>query len=568
MEAPILELAHLQVALPASGDRPFAVNDVSLSIGPGKTLCVVGESGSGKSVLAMTIMGFPGKGLTVRQGRLALSGQTLLDDGRRLPEAQWRALRGASMGMVFQEPTTALNPVASCGAQVDELLRAHTSWGRAQRRGRVLEMFEQVRLPDPEHLYGTYPHQLSGGQRQRVVIAMAMILGPKLLICDEPTTALDVTTQSEILQLIARLQAEQQSAVLFITHDMGVVAEIADDVLVMHEGRAVEWGSADAVLRHPREAYTQMLLSSIPSLIPPAPRARRGAERAPTLRGEDVGKTYARRGWRARTDARPALAHATLAVHPGETVGVVGESGSGKSTLARCLVRLIEPSTGAIHWGHDAVEDLSEARLRPLRSRVQIVFQDPNRSLNPRRTVGRSLVEGAVNFGKDVPSAEALAMELMDRIRLPRAALSRYPHQFSGGQRQRLAIARALACQPDVLIADEAVSALDVSIQAQILDLLREIQEAFGIAMLFITHDLRVASQLCDRVVVMQGGRIIEQGPTAELFRAPGQEYTRRLLAAAPRLDVYRQAASAPPISAISPAPALPPTPLPTGDSP
>jgi peptide/nickel transport system ATP-binding protein len=543
MAGPILEIERLRIALPAHGDREFAVDEVSLTIHAGHTLCVVGESGSGKSVLAMTVMGLLGRGLTPLAGRIRLGDSILLEEGRRLRENQWRALRGVQMGMVFQEPTTALNPVLSCGEQVDELLRAHTGWGRKERQSRVLETFSQVLLPNPDRIYQTYPHQLSGGQRQRVVIAMAMILKPALLICDEPTTALDVTTQAEILRLIARLQADEGSAVLFITHDMGVVAEIAHEVLVMHEGRSVEQGKAASVLGEPREAYTRMLLASIPSMVPPPPRARPGGPQAPILRALGVSKTYGERGWRQRHGAKAALSEASLAVWPGETVGVVGESGSGKSTLARCLIRLIEPSAGAIHWGETAVEGLSEARLRPLRSKVQIVFQDPNRSLNPRYPVGKSLIEGAINFGANAQDAHALALELMDRVRLPRVALGRYPHQFSGGQRQRLAIARALACRPEVLIADEAVSALDVSIQAQILDLLRELQDELGVALLFITHDLRVAAQLCDRVVVMEAGKIIEEGPTGELFRNPQRDYTRRLLAAAPSLDRLRESA-------------------------
>ncbi|MGA2550642.1 MAG: ABC transporter ATP-binding protein [Burkholderiaceae bacterium] len=541
-ESPVLQIEHLKIALPANADRGLAVDDVGFSIPAGRTLCVVGESGSGKSVLAMAVMGLLARGLEVRSGRIVLTGQTLLEGERRLAEPQWRALRGSRIGMVFQEPTTALNPVVSCGAQVDELLRAHTSWARSRRRTRVLEMFAQVRLPDPEHLYDTYPHQLSGGQRQRVVIAMAMILRPRLLICDEPTTALDVTTQAEILKLVARLQAEEQSAVLFITHDMGVVAEIAHEILVMHDGRAVEQGRAEAVLRHPREAYTQMLLSSVPGLTPPPPREIPGASDAPSLRAVSVGKTYAAQHRFIRRTSRPALHGASLAIHPGETVGIVGESGSGKSTLARCLIRLIEPSLGDIYWGEAAVARLGEAHLRALRSRVQIVFQDPNRSLNPRRAVGKSLVEGAMNFGADSRDAQALAAELMDRVRLPRSALARFPHQFSGGQRQRLAIARALACRPSVLIADEAVSALDVSIQAQILDLFRALQSELGVALLFITHDLRVAAQICDRVIVMHEGSIIEEGLTSVLYRDPREPYTQRLLAAAPRLDARREA--------------------------
>jgi peptide/nickel transport system ATP-binding protein len=442
------------------------------------------------------------------------------------------------MGMVFQEPMTALNPVHSCGEQVDELLRTHTAWGAAERKARILAIFERVRLPDPARMFASYPHQLSGGQRQRIVIAMAIILKPRLLICDEPTTALDVTTQAEILKLIAELQAEQGSAVLFITHDMGVVAEIADDVMVMHRGKVVEQGLCEQVLRAPREAYTRMLLDAVPGMTPPPPRDL--PDGAPMLAGRGVGKTYVRRDWMGRARHNTALCDASVAVHRGETVGVVGESGSGKSTFARCMIRLIEPSEGSVHWGDAEVQQLPEGRLRPLRSRVQVVFQDPNRSLNPRRTVGSSLVEGAMNFGMDRQQARRTAEELMDRIQLPRTALERYPHQFSGGQRQRLAIARAIACQPQVLVADEAVSALDVSVQAQILELLREIQRDLGLGILFITHDLRVAAQLCDRVIVMSQGSIVEQGATGEVFRRPQHDYTQRLLAAAPRAELAR----------------------------
>ncbi|MDP9898914.1 dipeptide ABC transporter ATP-binding protein [Variovorax ginsengisoli] len=535
----ILDVQGLQVALPSDADRPFAIERLDLRIDAGRTLCIVGESGSGKSVLATTVMGLIAKGLTPAAGRIVLAGETIFDQGRYVADRRLRELRGTGMGMVFQEPMTALNPVLTCGEQVDELLRTHTPWGAAERRTHILAIFERVRLPDPARIFASYPHQLSGGQRQRIVIAMAIILKPRLLICDEPTTALDVTTQAEILKLIAELQAEQGSAVLFITHDMGVVAEIADDVMVMHRGVLVEQGACDQVLRRPREAYTRMLLDAVPGMTPPP--ARPVAQGKPLLTGVGVGKVYVRRDWLGRSKHNTALQDASVAVHRGETVGVVGESGSGKSTFARCMIRLIDPTAGEVRWGDTAVQSLSEGRLRPMRSRVQVVFQDPNRSLNPRRTVGSSMVEGAMNFGMDKLHARRTAEELMDRIQLPRTALERYPHQFSGGQRQRLAIARAIACQPQVLVADEAVSALDVSVQAQILDLLREIQRDLGLGILFITHDLRVAAQLCDRVIVMSQGRIVEQGPTGRVFNAPENDYTRRLLAAAPRAELAGQ---------------------------
>ena len=528
MTPAVLSITRLSVALPAGGDRTHAVQDVSLDIRAGQTLCVVGESGSGKSVMATSVMGLLDKALRPDAGQILLKGESLLGAA----PARLRQLRGQAMGMVFQEPMTALNPVMTCGDQVDELLATHTDWSSERRRAEILQVFERVRLPDPERMLRSYPHQLSGGQRQRIVIAMAVILKPALLICDEPTTALDVTTQKEILRLIADLQREQGSAVLFITHDMGVVAEIADEVLVMHHGRAVECGPKDEVLRRPREAYTRQLLAAVPGMTPPAPRPQ--ASGIALLSGQGVGKTYIARDWLGRARPTQALLDAVVAVRAGETVGIVGESGSGKSTFARCLIRLIDPSEGQIHWGQDEVATLPENRLRPLRHRVQVVFQDPNRSLNPRRTVGQSMVEGAMNFGQNRAEAEAQAVELMAQVRLPVEALQRYPSQFSGGQRQRLAIARALACKPQVLVADEAVSALDVSVQAQILKLLREAQDRLGLGLLFITHDLRVAAQLCDRVIVMHQGRIVEQGATAALYANPQQDYTRRLFDAAP----------------------------------
>jgi peptide/nickel transport system ATP-binding protein len=419
-----------------------------------------------------------------------------------------------------------------CGDQIEELLKTHTGWNAGRRRAEILRVLTRVKLPDPERMVRSYPHQLSGGQRQRIVIAMAVILKPALLICDEPTTALDVTTQKEVLGLINELQSEQGMAVLFITHDMGVVAEIADEVLVMNQGLAVEYGPCDAVLQRPQADYTRMLLAAVPALTPPP--ARPACNGSALLSGAAVQKTYTSRDWMGRSHQTRALQGATLAVHGGETVGVVGESGSGKSTLARCLIRLIEPSDGQVRWGDAEVARLGESSLRPLRSRVQVVFQDPNRSLNPRRKVGDSIVEGALNFGVTLEHARHLAIDLMDKVRLPRESLQRYPSQFSGGQRQRLAIARALACKPRVLVADEAVSALDVSVQAQILQLLRDIQCELGLGLLFITHDLRVAAQLCDRVIVMHQGRIVEEGPTARLYARPEHDYTRRLLAAAP----------------------------------
>jgi peptide/nickel transport system ATP-binding protein len=526
---PVLSIRNLNVALPKGADRPHAIENISLSIDAGKTLCVVGESGSGKSVMATAVMGLLAKELKVQSGAITLNGENLLAASAQ----KLRSLRGKAMGMVFQEPMTALNPVMRCGDQIDELLKTHTDWSAAKRKQEVLAILERVKLPEPERMMRSYPHQLSGGQRQRIVIAMACILKPALLICDEPTTALDVTTQKEILRLIDELQREQGCAVLFITHDMGVVAEIADDVLVMNQGKAVELGVADQVLKNPQQAYTQMLLAAVPSMQPPP--AKPVATGAPLLRAERVGKTYISRDWLGRARHTEALQDAALELRAGETIGIVGESGSGKSTLARCIMRLIDPTVGMIHWGDNKICTLPENQLRPLRSHIQVVFQDPNRSLNPRRKIVDSISEGAMNFGASRADAAIAAAQILQKVKLPQEALERYPSQFSGGQRQRLAIARALMCKPQVLVADEAVSALDVSVQAQILQLLRDVQIELGLGLLFITHDLRVAAQLCDRVIVMHQGKIVEQGKTAELYANPQQDYTKRLFDAAPK---------------------------------
>ncbi len=461
-------------------------------------------------------------------GSIKLVGEELLTaSDRRL-----RQLRATRMAMIFQEPMTALNPVVPVGRQIDEVLRAHTDLDARARRKRILDMMEQVRLPQVERIFASYPHRLSGGQRQRIMIAMALVLEPKLLIADEPTTALDVTTQKQILTLIRDLQRDHGTAVLFITHDMGVVAEIADRVAVMRNGRLVETGPLQSILRTPTMEYTRNLLSSVPSLVPRAPRA--DTTEPVVLETTGLGKIYRERSFFGKTREVAAADDVTLTLRKGRTLGIVGESGSGKSTVARCIVRLIDPTSGGIRLVGREISNLSRGPLQPHRKRIQIVFQDPYRSLNPRVTIGESIAEGPINYGTPRAQALAKARELLELVDLPADAISRYPHQFSGGQRQRIAIARALALDPDVLVADEAVSALDVSVQAQVLELFAEIQKRLGIALLFITHDLRVAAQICDDVAVMQHGRIVEQGPAAAVLTHPQQAYTRTLLDAAP----------------------------------
>lgn len=537
MTDPVLSVDGLTVELPKGADRRNAVSDISLSVNPNEILCVVGESGSGKSVSAQAVMGLLPKGqLTAVAGTIQLQGESLLDASPR----RLRALRGSRMAMIFQEPMTALNPVIRVGAQIEEVFAEHTDLDRTARRSKVLDLLNAVNMPDPEALRDAYPHQLSGGQRQRVMIAMALALDPALLIADEPTTALDVTTQAQILKLIRQIQRDHKMGVLFITHDFGVVAEIADRVAVMQSGQIVETGPTRQILTEPKHEYTRMLIGAVPSLTPPERPdtvTKQIAEAPIVLETVGLYKTYSDGGWFKSGRQVAAAKNVSLSVRRGETLGIVGESGSGKSTVARCVVRLIDPTDGAIRIDETEIAGLSPRKLRPYRKRVQIVFQDPYRSLNPRRTVGRSLIEGPVNYGTAEAEAWARARDLMSIVGLDASALDRYPHQFSGGQRQRICVARALAMEPDLLIADEAVSALDVSVQAQVLALLDDIRERFHLAMLFITHDLRVAAQVCHRIAVMYQGEIVETGPADKLFAAPEHDYTQRLFDAAPGRD-------------------------------
>jgi peptide/nickel transport system ATP-binding protein len=528
MSGPVLSVENLTIALPALADRPHAVENISFSIAAGETLCVVGESGSGKSMIAHSVMGLLPALVRPVAGAIRLAGRDVIG----LDEAALQAVRGREVGMIFQEPMTSLNPVMTVADQIVETFAAHNLYSRDERRRRALELLTEVGLPDPPRLARAYPHELSGGQRQRVMIAMALALEPKLLIADEPTTALDVTTQAQILRLIDNLREKHGTAVLFITHDMGVVAEIADRIAVLEKGIMVEEGEAAQVLRQPRHPYTQKLLAAVPSLTPPAPKA---LENAPTVFAvEDLTKVYSKRSLFGVAREVVAADGVSFTLRKGETVGIVGESGSGKSTVGRCCMRLIEPNHGRITLGDIVLSDLGRRELRAHRKRIQMVFQDPFACLNPRQTIGRILSDGPVAHGETRRAALARAKELLELVGLSPNAVDRYPHEFSGGQRQRIGIARALALEPDVLVADEAVSALDVSVQAQILKLIKDIQDRLGLAILFVTHDLRVAAQVCDQIVVMQRGKIVEHGATAEIFANPNHSYTRQLLAAVP----------------------------------
>jgi len=519
----LLSVENLRIALPAGADRSHALYDLSLQLHSGECLCVVGESGSGKSMLAKALLRQLPTPLSVESGRLLFRDRDLAS----LSETAMRQLRGRDISMVFQEPMSALNPLLRVGEQIDETLRAHGVKSAQARRRRVVDLLGYVGLPEPERLRLAYPFELSGGQRQRVVIAMALAFDPVLLIADEPTSALDVTTQAQIIDLLRKIQQDKSMALLFITHDFAVVEAIADRVLVLEKGRQVEQGTAHQVLREPQALYTRQLLAAV-SAQPLAPRTV--VEGPVVLEAQQLDKVFHSHSgvWNRRTTQ--ALAQVRLTLREGETLGIVGESGSGKSTLGRCLVRLLRADSGQVQWLGRDVTTLSEGQLRTLRSDVQMIFQDPFASLNPRQTVGRIVMTGPLVQGHAKAEAERRARSLLALVGLPATAFERYPHEFSGGQRQRIGIARALAVEPKILIADECVSALDALIQVQILELLEALQRRLKLSIVFITHDLRVAARLCDRIAVMQGGQVVEQGETATLLAHPHHAYTQTLL--------------------------------------
>lgn len=532
MTKKLLSIKDLSILLPEGSDRKFAIQNVNLELKAGETVCVVGESGSGKSLTAKAIMGLlPAPHVRVGSGEILFNGEDLV----KVNYERLRQLRGSEISMIFQEPMTALNPVMTIGSQIDEIFRFHAAMTGAERREKAIELLNDVQLPDPKQIVNAYAHELSGGQRQRAMIAMALALSPKILIADEPTTALDVTTQAQILKLIKEMQSVYNTGVLFITHDFGVVADIADRVAVMQEGLVVESGTVDSVLNHPTHPYTKALISAVPSLTPRAPRKKSDAHVLEVKGLNKVfggGKSFFGLGKSDRVVK--AVQNVSLKLFQGETLGVVGESGSGKSTLARCIIRLMDYDSGDVFLDGHNISKLGRADMRPFRAKMQMVFQDPFASLNPRIKVGNIIAQGPLIRGDSKLDAENRARELLSIVGLDSRSFDRYPHEFSGGQRQRIGIARALALKPEVLVADEPVSALDVSIQAQILKLLDDIRVQMDLSMIFITHDLRVAAQVCDRLVVMRHGEIMEVGSTLEMFRNPKHEYTKELLAAVP----------------------------------
>ena len=551
----LLELQDVSVAF----DSVEAARAVTYAVAAGEVVAVVGESGSGKTVTAMSLLGLLPPNATV-SGAALLAGRDLF----AMTPAELRAVRGNDVGLVFQEPMSALNPVFSIGDQLVEAIRTHQPLSGAAARRRAIELLGLVGLPSPEQRFRSFPHELSGGQLQRIVIAMAVANEPSLLIADEPTTALDVTVQAEILELLRDLRGRLGMAILLITHDMGVVADLADRVVVMYDGRVVEHGDVTTVFSAPREEYTRRLLGSVISLSAATTEAveRTGpvvvseghlaaAEHpathsvpdvpaiAPTLSISDLSVTY--RG-RFRSLSVRAADGVSLHVEPGEVLGLVGESGSGKSTVANAVIGLVPPTAGSIRIGDVDVASVRGRAAKALRRRIGVVFQDPLSSLNPRTTVGESVAE-PIRLHRAVPASEVdgRVVSLLESVQLLPALRNRYPHELSGGQRQRVCIARALALGPDLLVADEPTSALDVTIQARVLDLLRALQEEFRFACLFISHDLAVIEQLAGRVAVMHRGHVVEQGPAKEVLTEPAHPYTRRLLSAAPVADPAAQ---------------------------
>ncbi|WP_230426491.1 ABC transporter ATP-binding protein [Paragemmobacter aquarius] len=533
-DAPVLVVDQLCVAVRTEGGMKPLVRDLSFSLRRGETLAIAGESGSGKSITSLAIMGLlPPPAVRVTGGAVRLGGVELT----ALPESRMRSLRGDRIAMIFQEPMTSLNPVLTVGAQLVEAIRAHEAVGRAEARARALEALRAVRLSQPERRLEQYPHELSGGMRQRVMIAMALALRPEVLIADEPTTALDVTVQREVLDLLRDLQRDLGTAIILITHDMGVVAEMADRVIVMKDGAQVETAATADLFARPQAQYTRDLLAAVPRMGAGAVRAPVTGDVVASLR-DVVVRFPLKGGLLGRvTQNVHAVEHVSLEVRRGETFALVGESGCGKSTIAKAIVGLV-PHQGRIEVGGQALEGLDTAGQKALRRKVQMVFQDPMAALDPRMTVGDLIAEPLVIHGVGTRTEQrAAAAELMARVGLGADGLDRYPHEFSGGQRQRICIARALALKPELIIADESVSALDVSVQARVLELLRALQAEFGIAFLFISHDMAVVENISDRVAVMYLGQIVETGTRAQVFGNPQHAYTRRLIEAVPVPD-------------------------------
>ncbi len=542
----LLQVDQLSIAF---GATPV-VKGISFELNESRTLAIVGESGSGKSVTSLAIMGL--LDAEIEAATLRFDGTSLLS----LSKQEHQSFRGARMAMIFQEPMTALNPSMRCGEQVAEMIMKHEKIGAKASRNRVLDLFKEVQILQPEEKYSAWPHELSGGQRQRVVIAMALACSPQLLIADEPTTALDVTVQKEILRLIRSIQKRRKMAVLFITHDLGVVAEVADEVLVLFRGEVMEHGTADGVLNHPESDYTKGLLACRPPLNDRPyrlttvedvlqGRVSKSTTQLPKSSSEEVlleirnlEKWFAIGGtrWFGSAEVFKAVNGVSVKLFKCETLGLVGESGCGKSTLSRCLVHLHEANAGEILWKGKDITHLKGGPLRKLRKEIQMIFQDPFASLNPRMKIEQVIMEPMQVHGLHKGKRKERAAYLLERVGLGADALQKYPHEFSGGQRQRIGIARALAVEPELLICDESVSALDVSVQAQVLNLLNELKEEFGFSYLFISHDLSVVKYMSDHLMVMRSGYLEEYGDADKVYANPNSEYTQKLISSIPKI--------------------------------
>jgi len=536
-DLPSLSVERLSIDVGGGASRRRVVEELSFALYPGRTLCIAGESGSGKSLSSLAIMGLLPKAASVPGGAILFEDRDLLS----LSEREMQRLRGKQIGMIFQEPMTSLNPLLTVGRQLAETLRRHEPMSRADVRRRCREMLDAVRMPQVDKRLTQYPHELSGGMRQRVMIAMAMLCQPKVLIADEPTTALDVTIQAQILELMRELQQQFATSLLLITHDMGVVAEMADEVVVMNQGRMEERGTLNQVFTAPQAAYTRKLLAAVPVLGSAPPPAQLG-ESPLVLAVKDLNVRFAlRHGWFEAPRTVHAVEGVNFELRQGETLGLVGESGCGKSSTGKALMNMLSYQ-GSVRLMGQELNGLKGEALQKVRRDVQMVFQDPYAALNPRKTVfdlvGEPLL---IHDHLPEPQRRERVAQLLQQVDLPSEAMERYPHQFSGGQRQRICIARALALNPKVIIADESVSALDVSVQAQVLDLLERLRAEHGLSYLFISHDMAVVERICHRVAVMYGGRIVEIGARDQVLHNPQHPYTRRLLAAVPVPEVGRR---------------------------